>query len=79
MADVVDVNFNFGGEWKFDGQELEYINGDVDTIVYFDVDFLSYIDILGRYKEQLGFPHVSSIFVLEPGKKIEGWFIFSER
>ena len=79
MTDLVDINFNYGGQWHYEGDELYYNNGDVDTVLNFDVDFLSYLDILARYREVLGYPNVSTIFVLEPGKKLkDGLFIVQD-
>ena len=35
MTDLVDINFNYGGQWHYEGDELYYNNGDVDTVLNF--------------------------------------------
>ena len=51
----------------------------MDTIYDFDPDFLSYIDIESRYKNVLGFKNLKTIFILEPGKRLnDGLFLVED-
>ena len=42
---VVDLLFNYGKNWQFDGEQLEYVGGEVEVVYAFDPDYLCYIDI----------------------------------
>ena len=78
MEELVEVNCHYGGEWVYN-PDLEYVNGNVDTIYDFDLDFLSYIDIKSRYTNVLGFRNLKTIFVLEPGKSLnDGLFLVDD-
>ena len=35
MDEIVDINFHYGGQWVYNG-DVEYANGNVDTIYDFD-------------------------------------------
>ena len=67
MSDTVNIHFHYGGTWVFN-PNIKYIGGEVDILENFDCDFLSYLDLRDRYIEQYKYAHVSSIFVVEPGK-----------
>ncbi|XP_050211280.1 uncharacterized protein LOC126661469 [Mercurialis annua] len=47
MADTIEVNCHFGGQWSFN-PHLEYLNGDVETVVGIDPDLLCYRHIRER-------------------------------
>ena len=50
---------------------MVYVSGDVDIVFDFDPDYLYYLDIEHRYQNQLGYPNMKRIFILELGKKLE--------
>ena len=59
-----------------ENNELHYVNGSVDILYDFDLNFLNYGDLLYRYQKILGYSTIKNIFVLEPGKKLrDGFFL----
>ena len=46
---VVDLLFNYGGNWQFDGEQLEYVGGEVDVVYPFDLEYLYYLNIEHKY------------------------------
>ncbi|XP_050230597.1 uncharacterized protein LOC126679587 [Mercurialis annua] len=78
MDTMVDLKFNYGGTW-IHNPELQYVNGDVDVLCDFDIDFLSYRGVFLRYQNFLGFKSVERIFILEPGKRLgDGLFLIED-
>ena len=76
MSTVVDLRFNHGGIWDWEGLNFVYVGGEVDVINDFDPDYLCYSDILKRYQKTLGYPTVKNMFILEPGRSlVNGLFL----
>ena len=76
MSELVNVYFHFGGTWVMNGNELEYLNGEVEELFNFDPNYMSVLDIKAKFKEDLGFPQVSRVYILQLGKSLkDGLFL----
>ena len=59
--------------------KIKYVDGEVDTIADFDPGFLDYMSIKERYMLNFGYPFVSSVLVIEPGKTLnDGLFLIDD-
>ena len=68
--ETVYLIFHYGGKWEF-GADLAYINGQAETVKNFDIDFLSYTHMMKMYNLDLGYPNVTKLYAVEPGKSLK--------
>ena len=68
-VETVDLIFHHGGKWEFSSQ-LSYVDGEAETILNFDIDFLSLPHILKLFNIDPGYPKVNKLYALKPGKRL---------